>query len=112
MVCEGSESGVPPARWGREDHTGEAVLVRPCEAWARGLQSRRASRSTCDCVCGDGRREELPLDLPEDVRGTPVTYLSSSDMLNIVKELHSFPDIMDYLDARLTLPQGLRRTIG
>jgi len=55
---------------------------------------------------------ELPLDLPEDVRGTPVTYLSSSDMLNIVKELHSFPDIMDYLDARLTLPQGLRRTIG
>lgn len=55
---------------------------------------------------------ELPADLPEDARGTPLTYMTSSDLLNIVKELHSFPDIVDYLDARLKLPWELRRTIG
>jgi hypothetical protein len=55
---------------------------------------------------------ELPLDLPDDARGTLVTYMSSSDLLNVVKELHSFPDIVDYLDARLKLPRDLRRTIG
>ena len=55
---------------------------------------------------------ELPNDLPDDLRGIPVTYMTSSDLLNIVKELHSFADIMEYLDARLKMSRGLRRTIG
>ncbi len=38
--------------------------------------------------------------------------MSSNDLLNLIKELRSFPDLVDYLDARLNLPPDVRRVIG
>jgi hypothetical protein len=55
----------------------------------------------------------LPPDLPERAPGgVPLTYLSTNDLLNVAVELRAFPDIVAYLDARLTLPLAVRRTIG
>ncbi len=54
----------------------------------------------------------LQADLPDHARGVPVTYLASNDLLNLIKELRSFPDLREYLDARLKLPLVVRRTIG
>lgn len=54
----------------------------------------------------------LPESLPDEVRGVPVTYLSSNDVLNLIQELRSLPDVFEYLDARLALPSSLRRSIG
>jgi hypothetical protein len=63
-------------------------------------------------VVESGEAIELPDALPDNARGVPVTYMTSSDLGNVIKELHSFPDIVGYLDARLKLPLDVRRTIG
>ncbi len=54
----------------------------------------------------------LLADLPDEARGIAVTYLASNDLLNLIKELRSFPDLVEYLDARLKLPPDMRRTVG
>jgi hypothetical protein len=52
-------------------------------------------------------------DLPDRTKaGVPLTYLSTNDFLNIVRELRAFPDILAYLDTRLTLPRAARMVIG
>jgi hypothetical protein len=95
----------------------KTIQGRPfwCDHAKRGRVDFKAGvlqvRHAIACVEA-GQGIELPLDLPEDARGTPVTYMTSSDLLNVVKELHSFPDIVRYLDARLKLPRDLRRSVG
>jgi hypothetical protein len=54
----------------------------------------------------------LPADLPAAAHGIPVTYLASNDLLNLVEQLRSFPDLAEYLEARLKLPPAVRRVIG
>jgi len=124
--CSGPRTGRPPPEGA---NVGYAPAARQLDGGVKTIRERpfwcdHAKRGRVDFNPGALRVRhaiacvetaqgiELPLDLPEDVRGTPVTYLSSSDMLNIVKELHAFPDIMDYLDARLKLPRDMRRNIG
>lgn len=54
----------------------------------------------------------LPADLPDAKDGIPFTYLSVNDFLNLVAELRTFPDLLAYLNARLKLPEAVRRGIG
>jgi hypothetical protein len=51
-------------------------------------------------------------DLPLEYQGTPITYLSLNDFLNIAIELRTMPEVLSYLDARHSLPEADLRTIG
>lgn len=51
-------------------------------------------------------------DLPLQHQGTPITYLSLNDFLNVAAELRTVPEIIAYLDARRSLPFPDLRTIG
>lgn len=55
---------------------------------------------------------ELPAELPLEVGGVQVTYLSVNDFLNLVYELRAFADISSYLRERRTLPAKALRTVG
>jgi hypothetical protein len=50
--------------------------------------------------------------LPLDYHGTPITYLSLNDFLNIAIELRTLPEVFAYLDARRSLPYTDLRVIG
>lgn len=54
----------------------------------------------------------LPDDLPDSAGGTPITYITLNDGLNLVDQLRSIPDLIAYLDERATLPMWCRRMIG
>jgi hypothetical protein len=50
--------------------------------------------------------------LPLDYQGTPVTYLSVNDFLNLAVELRTAPELLEYLNARRSLPASDLRVIG
>jgi hypothetical protein len=58
--------------------------------------------------------EEVALqgDLPLECNGTPLSYLSVSDFLNVCNELRSVPEVVRYLDARRALPEAVLRSLG
>jgi hypothetical protein len=58
--------------------------------------------------------EPIPLqdELPLDHHGTPISYLSVSDFLNVCIELRTVPEVTRYLDARRSLPASVQLTIG
>jgi hypothetical protein len=51
-------------------------------------------------------------DLPLQYQGTPITYLSLNDFLNVAIELRTAPEVLAYLDARRALPYTDLRIIG
>jgi hypothetical protein len=51
-------------------------------------------------------------DLPLTYRGTPITYLSLNDFLNIAVELRTVPEMLAYFDARRGLPYTDLRAVG
>jgi hypothetical protein len=51
-------------------------------------------------------------DLPVQYQGTPITYLSLNDFLNLAIELRTAPEVLSYLDARRALPYTDLRIIG
>ena len=51
-------------------------------------------------------------DLPLSYRGTPITYLSVNDFLNLAVELRTVPELIAYLNARRSLPIPDLRVIG
>jgi hypothetical protein len=55
---------------------------------------------------------EQATDLPLEYRGTPITYLSLNDFLNVAIELRTVPEVLTYLDARRGLPYTDLRVIG
>jgi hypothetical protein len=55
---------------------------------------------------------ELPEDLPGDRHDVPIAYFSLNDALNLIEQLRAFPDLVAYLDARLTLPPSVQRVVG
>lgn len=58
-------------------------------------------------------RLELPEEaFPITVEGIPVTYLSVNDFCNLVYELRTFPDLVDYLSARRAMGAKTVRSIG
>jgi hypothetical protein len=59
-----------------------------------------------------GQRVELPPSLPLEVDGVPVTYIDTNDLLNIVQQLRSFPDVRSYLSRRTSLGDDVRRYVG
>jgi hypothetical protein len=61
-----------------------------------------------DRVDLNAQADELPLDH----QGTPITYLSLNDFLNIAIELRTAPEVLAYLDARRSLPYTDLRIIG
>ena len=50
--------------------------------------------------------------LPLQYQGTPVTYFSLNDFLNVAMELRTAPEVLAYLDARRALPCTDLRVIG
>ncbi len=50
--------------------------------------------------------------LPLDFRGTPISYFSVNDFLNLAVELRTTPELLEYLKARRSLPPSDLRTIG
>jgi hypothetical protein len=51
-------------------------------------------------------------DLLLDYQGTPISYLSVSDFLNVCDELRTVPEVVRYLDARRALPKSALLSIG
>ena len=58
--------------------------------------------------------EEVALsqDIPLEVNGVPVSYLSVNDFSNLVIELRTIKDLILYLDVRCTICPELQRTVG
>ena len=54
----------------------------------------------------------LRQDIPLEVDGVPVSYLSVNDFLTIVNELRTINDLLLYLDARCSICPELQRTVG
>jgi hypothetical protein len=52
------------------------------------------------------------INLLLEYQGTPITYLSANDFLNIAIELRTLPEVFAYLDARRCLPFTDLRVIG
>lgn len=51
-------------------------------------------------------------DLPLEYNGTPITYLSVNDFLNLVRELRTVPEFLRYLKERRALPEADLRIVG
>ena len=51
-------------------------------------------------------------DIPLQYQGTPITYLSLNDFLNLAIELRTAPEVLAYLDASRALPYTDLRVIG
>jgi hypothetical protein len=61
------------------------------------------------------QRIDLPADeaqFPLQLKNVPITYISVNDFLNLANELRTVPEIMEYLNARRSLPAAERRVIG
>jgi hypothetical protein len=56
--------------------------------------------------------EPEAVDLPLDFNGTPISYFSVSDFLNLVVELRTTPELIEYLNARRKLPPADLRVVG
>jgi len=50
--------------------------------------------------------------LPLEYLGVPLTYMSINDFLNIVWQLRTLPEVIEYLNARRKLPIACQRMIG
>jgi hypothetical protein len=53
-----------------------------------------------------------PDELPLKYQGTPISYLSRNDFLNLALQLRTVPELLDYLDKRRVLPDADLRSIG
>jgi hypothetical protein len=51
-------------------------------------------------------------DLPLEYLGVPITYLSLNDFLNLIAQLRTVPELLEYLQARRKLPAAALHTIG
>jgi hypothetical protein len=51
-------------------------------------------------------------ELPLEYLGVPITYLSINDFLNLVVQLRTVPELLEYLNARRALPVADLHTIG
>jgi hypothetical protein len=56
--------------------------------------------------------ESAAADLPLTHCGTPITYISLSDFMNVAMQLRTVPELLRYLDARRALPDAARRRVG
>jgi hypothetical protein len=50
--------------------------------------------------------------LPLEYRRAPVTYLGVNDFLNLVAELRTVPEVLNYINAKRALPTAEQRIIG
>lgn len=56
--------------------------------------------------------KDVAADLPLEYLGVPITYMSISDFLNIVMQLRTVPEILEYLNARRELPSACLHVVG
>jgi hypothetical protein len=54
----------------------------------------------------------IAADLPLEYLGVPLTYISINDFINLVVQLRTVPELLEYLNARRTLPTACLYTIG
>jgi hypothetical protein len=51
-------------------------------------------------------------DLPLEYLGVPLSYLSINDFVNLVVQLRTVPELLEYLNARRTLTAACLHTVG
>ena len=56
--------------------------------------------------------KQIADDLPLEYLGVPLTYMSINDFLNIVWQLRTVPEVLEYLNARRELPTACLRMVG
>lgn len=56
--------------------------------------------------------KQIANDLPLECLGVPLTYMSINDFLNIVWQLRTVPEVLEYLNARRELPTACLRMVG
>jgi hypothetical protein len=44
--------------------------------------------------------------------GVPITYMSINDFLNIVMQMRTVPEVLEYLNARRELPSACLHVVG
>lgn len=57
-------------------------------------------------------RVALQAELPLEHQGTPISYLSVNDFLNLSEQLRTVPELIRYLDARRSLSNSVLLTLG
>jgi hypothetical protein len=56
--------------------------------------------------------KQIADELPLEYLGVPLTYMSINDFLNIVWQLRTVPEVLEYLNARRELPTDCLRMVG
>ena len=56
--------------------------------------------------------KQIADELPLEYLGVPLTYMSINDFLNIVWQLRTLPEVLEYLNARRKLPMACLRMVG
>jgi hypothetical protein len=56
--------------------------------------------------------KNVAADLPLEYLGVPITYMSINDFLNIVMQLRTVPEVLEYLNARRELPSTCLQVVG
>jgi hypothetical protein len=56
--------------------------------------------------------KQIADELPLEYLGVPLTYMSINDFLNIVWQLRTLPEVLEYLNARRELPTACLRVVG
>jgi hypothetical protein len=51
-------------------------------------------------------------NLPLEHQGTPISYLSVNDFVNVCQQLRTVPEMVNYLDARRSLPASVLLSVG
>lgn len=89
--------------------------MRPSEAWSRPISwgiTEIDHGIVLIEVFQPVDLEPEAANLPLDFQGTPITYLSVNDFLNLAVELRTTPELLQYLNARRLLPGSDLRVIG
>ena len=56
--------------------------------------------------------KEVAADLPLEYLGVPITYMSINDFLNVVMQMRTVPEVLEYLNARRELPSACLHVVG
>jgi hypothetical protein len=55
---------------------------------------------------------QLPSEIPLNIQGIPINYLTTNDILNLLDQSRTFPEFKVYLDERQKLPKDIKTTLG
>jgi hypothetical protein len=104
QLCGALRTGKGKLIWCDHARRGRVEFAQGLPPIARGIVLVESFQP----VVLNGSADELPLDY----MGTPISYFSVNDFLNVTLQLRTLPEIVEYLDRRRGLPWTDLRTIG